>query len=176
MTELRTSIEDLSARHWRELRGMLLSITRNATLAEDLAQEVFVVALRKGMEPGPDTRLWLREVARRLAIAELRRKRPKAVADFEKFIESIDPPMANPAPAEAAEFNEEVSALRACVKALPEGLREIVALKYEKEQPLSKLATRTGKTVGYLKQVLFRLRKRLADCIRRRLATGVSRG
>ncbi len=176
MTGTPTSIEDLSARHWRELRGMLLAITRNATLAEDLTQEVFVVALRKGMEPGPDTRLWLREVAWRLAIAELRRKRPKAVADFEQFIESIDPPETNPAPAESAEFNEEVSALRACIKGLPEGLREIVALKYEKEHALAKLATHTGKTVGYLKQVLFRLRKRLADCIRRRLATGVSGG
>jgi len=171
MTETRPGIEELSARHWRELHGLLLAITRNATLAEDLTQEVFVVALRKGMEPGPDTRLWLREVARRLAIAELRRKRPKTLADFEQFIGSIVP---SDAGAPKAEFNEEVSALRACVKALPEGLREIVALKYEKGQPLAKLATRTGKTVGYLKQVLFRLRKRLADCIRRRLAMGVS--
>ncbi|MHC4249094.1 MAG: sigma-70 family RNA polymerase sigma factor [Planctomycetota bacterium] len=176
MASPRPSIEELSDRHWRELRGMLLAITRNATLAEDLAQEVFVVALRKGMEPGPETRLWLREVARRLAIAELRRRRPKTMGDFEQFIESIHPPEASAPAAESAEFNEEVTALRACVKALPEGLREIVALKYEKEQPLSKLAAHTGKTVGYLKQVLFRLRKRLADCIRRRLATGVSHG
>ncbi|MHC4201422.1 MAG: RNA polymerase sigma factor [Planctomycetota bacterium] len=173
MAETRPGIEELSARHWRELHGLLLAITRNATLAEDLTQEVFVVALRKGMEPGPDTRLWLREVARRLAIAELRRKRPKTMADFEQFIESVHPPEAS---APQTEFSDELSALRACIQELPKGSREIVALRYEKGEPLSKLATRTGKTVGYLKQVLFRLRKRLADCIRRRLATGVSHG
>lgn len=173
MAKTRPGIEELSACHWRELHGMLLAITRNATLADDLTQEVFVVALRKGMDPGPDTRLWLREVARRLAIAELRRKRPKTLANFEQFIESIQPPEVY---ASQTEFSDELSALRACIQALPKGLRELVALKYEKGQPLSKLATRTGKTVGYLKQVLFRLRKRLADCIRRRLATGVSHG
>jgi RNA polymerase sigma-70 factor (ECF subfamily) len=151
-------------------------VTRPRATVEDLAQEVFVVALRKGVKPGPGTRLWLREVARRLAIAELRRKRPKAVADFQQLIESVNTSEMDPAPDESAEFNEEVSALRACVEALPEGLREIVALKYEKGNPLAKLAAHTGKTVGYLKQVLFRLRKRLADCVRRRLATGVSRG
>jgi RNA polymerase sigma-70 factor (ECF subfamily) len=173
MAKTRPGIEEFSACHWRELNGMLRAITRNATLADDLTQEVFVVALRKGMEPGPGTRLWLREVARRLAIAELRRKRPKTVADFEQFVESIHPPETG---APQAEFSDELSALRGCIKALPEELRELVALKYEKGQSLSKLATRTGKTVGYLKQVLFRLRKRLADCIRRRLATEVSHG
>ena len=52
MAKTRPGIEELSARHWRELHGMLLAITRNATLAEDLTQEVFVVALQKGMRAG----------------------------------------------------------------------------------------------------------------------------
>lgn len=173
MAKTPAGIEELSAAHWRELYGMLCAITRNTTLAEDLAQEVFVVALRKGMKPGPDTRLWLREVARRLAIAELRRKRPGTLANFEQFIESIEPAAA---PAPQAEFSEELAALRACIQALPTELRQIVALKYEQGESLARLADRTGKTVGYLKQVLFRLRKRLADCVRRRLATGVSHG
>jgi len=173
MAETRSSVEELTTCHWRELHGLLLAITRNAVLAEDLTQEVFVVALRKGMEPGPSTRLWLREVARRLAIAELRRKRPKTLANFEQLIESIELPGA---PVPAAEFSDELTALRACIEELPTGLREIVALKYEKEKPLADIAGHTGKTVGYLKQILFRLRKRLGDCIRRRFVTGVTHG
>ena len=173
MAKTPPSIEELSAHHWRELNGMLLAITRNAALADDLTQEVFVVALRKGMKPGPETRLWLREVARRLAIAELRRKRPKTVENFEQFIKSIEPSREG---VPQIEFNEEVGALRACIQGLPEELREIIVLKYDKGASLADLSGRTGKTVGYLKQVLFRLRKRLADCVRRRLATGVTHG
>jgi RNA polymerase sigma-70 factor (ECF subfamily) len=173
MAKTPSGIEELSACHWRELNGMLLAITRNATLADDLTQEVFVVALRKGMRPGPETRLWLREVARRLAIAELRRRRPKTVENFEQFIESIEPSKTD---VPETEFSEEVGALRACIQELPEKQREIIVLKYEKGATLADLSDRTGKTVGYLKQVLFRLRKRLADCVRRRLATGVSHG
>jgi RNA polymerase sigma-70 factor (ECF subfamily) len=173
MLKERPGLDELSARHWRELHGMLLSITRNVALAEDLAQEVFVVALRRGMTPGPDTRRWLREVARRLAIAELRRTRPSTRADFERLVDTIAPPSAS---APAAEHAEELDALRACVSALPEGLRRIVSMRYERHEPLSTLAARTRKTIGYLKQVLFRLRKRLAECIRRRLATGAPHG
>jgi RNA polymerase sigma-70 factor (ECF subfamily) len=169
MVEARSGLEELSAHYWRELHGMLLTITRNSALAEDLAQEVFVVALRKGIVPGTGTRLWLREVARRLAIAELRKKRPKTRADFERFIESIETtgPVEHP-----VSFADELAALRACVEGLPAGLRKIVSLRYERHEPLSTIADRTQKTMGYLKQVLFRLRKRLAECIRRRLATG----
>ena len=173
MTDTPAGLEEITAHHWRELNRMLVAITRDAATADDLTQEVFVVALRKGMVPGPQTRLWLREVARRLAVAELRRRRPLARADFEAFLSSIEPPERTPP---RAEFADELAALRACVEQLPPGLREFVSLRYEKEEPLKTLAAKARRTVGYMKQIMFRLRKRLAECIRRRTDTGVARG
>jgi RNA polymerase sigma-70 factor (ECF subfamily) len=137
-------------------------ITRNHAVAEDLTQEVFIVALRKGMEPGPATRLWLREVARRLAMNELRRKRHEALPEFD---------LAQPDPtAGVPTFETEVVALRQCLEQLPANDRHILNQRYEGNVPLAELSSEVGQSVGYLKQRFFRLRRALAQCIKRRLA------
>jgi DNA-directed RNA polymerase specialized sigma24 family protein len=76
MAEGSGNIEALVAEHYREVHGLLWVLTRNQHTADELAQEVFIVALKRGMAPGDGMRLWLRETARRLAMNELRRKRP----------------------------------------------------------------------------------------------------
>lgn len=150
-------------RYRREVYSLLMAITRNPVSAEDLAQEVFVVAARKGMTAGPETRLWFREVARRLAMNELRRKRPLPVSDLEHTVaarEDDDEPA----------FDRELAALRACLAQLPDRDRSILAERYERDRSLADLSDEVGQTVGYLKQRFFRLRRQLEGCIRRRLA------
>ena len=79
MAEASENIDALVNAHYREVHGLLCAITRNHATADELAQEVFIVAMKRGVAPGDGMRLWLRETARRLAMNELRRKRPKSL-------------------------------------------------------------------------------------------------
>ena len=155
--------------HWREVYALLVAITRQPAMAEDLAQEVFLVAHRKQMRAGNGIRFWLREVARRLAMNELRRKRPQATAPEE--MTRLADTQAEPAHGAANdEFHEQLAALRQCLEEVPAPDREVLAARYEHSTPLSRIASDAGQSVGYITQRLFRLRRRLAECIRRRLA------
>ncbi len=168
MAEAGHELELLVSAHGKEVYSLLLAITRNRATAEELAQEVFLVALKKGMRAGRGMRLWLREVARRLALNELRRKRP-AYLGSEAELAGLAA-----APAEAgvvpADFNEELAALRKCLAELGAADRDLLARRYERTEPLASIALRCEQSIGYIKQRLFRLRKRLGGCIRRRLA------
>ena len=171
MADASDSLEALVNAHSREVYSLLLAVTGNPATAEELTQDVFLVALRKGMGPGPGMRLWLREVARRLAMNELRRKRP----------EPLDLAAAEPAgeagPAERASFDEELAALRRCLESLVPDDRQLLSARYERGASIEALAAELAQSMGYLKQRLFRLRRRLADCVRRRLAeSGAGRG
>ena len=150
---------------------MLMAITKNTATAEELTQEVFFLAFRKKVRPGPGMRLWLREVARRLAANELRRRRPVLIdpSSIEHAARNV------PAPEGAAHhstFNEEVTALRRCMKKLSEEDRQVLAARYQDNTPLADIAGQVNQSAGYIKQRLFRLRKRLGECIQRGLGRG----
>ena len=168
MSHAAADLEALLSAHSREVHGLLVAITRNQALAEELTQEVFLLALKKQMRPGPGMRQWLRVVARKLAMNELRRKRPEPM-DFQKL------EFAGTAPETAARasFEEELAALRKCLAELPETDRTLLASRYEHQERLEVVAGKLSQSVGYLKQRLFRLRKRLAGCVRHRLGVSV---
>ena len=171
MADASENLEALVNAHSREVYSLLLAVTGNPATAEELTQDVFLVALRKGMRPGPGMRLWLREVARRLAMNELRRKRPES-ADF-----AADEPAGAAGAAERASFDEELAALRRCLESLAGDDRQLIAARYERNESVESLAAALAQSMGYLKQRLFRLRKRLADCVRKRLGESeVARG
>lgn len=163
-------LDELVRAHWRELYSMLVTLTRNTATAEDLTQDVFMVAYRKQMRPGPGLRLWLREVARRLAMNELRRKRP-GLLEHDELERVLDASASTGRDLAAPDFEAQLAALRACLAGLPEDDRALLAARYEHDHPLASVAVQTRQTVGYLKQRLFRLRRRLAACIRQRLAS-----
>jgi RNA polymerase sigma-70 factor (ECF subfamily) len=161
-----SDLEALLSAHSREVHGLLMAITRNQALSEELTQEVFLVALKKQVRPGPGMRAWLRDVARKLALNELRRKRPEALD-----LSAAEPAGSAPEAGPRASFEEELAALRRCLAELPDPDRKLLAGRYERQEPLEIAAANLSQTVGYLKQRLFRLRRRLAECVRRRLGT-----
>jgi RNA polymerase sigma-70 factor (ECF subfamily) len=155
--------------HWREVYALLVAITRQPTMAEDLAQEVFLVAHRKQIHAGNGARLWLREVARRLAMNELRRKRPAPTApeDMERLMDSE---ARRAEEVESEEFSERLAALRGCLEEVPAPDRAILTARYENSAPLARIAAESNQSVGYIKQRLFRLRRRLAECVQRKIS------
>lgn len=156
--------------HWREVHAQLTAIVGNAATAEDLAQEVFLLAFRKKLRPGVGARTWFRKAARFIALNERRRKRPLPMepADIERLCDVHRMPDSDAHP----DFEAELAALRRCMADLNESDRRLLAGRYERRDPLERIASVEGQTVGYLKQRLFRLRLKLRACIKKQMGAG----
>ncbi|MCW8130639.1 MAG: sigma-70 family RNA polymerase sigma factor [Planctomycetota bacterium] len=152
-------LETLFAEHHHEVYGYLRVVCRNHQIAEDLTQEVFLLAWRRGLTPGPGLSHWFRSVARNLALNEMTRKKP-VLWDAETLRRAE--PAAPEAPAPAGRFEEDLATLRTALRNLPEADRRLLNARYEKEEPLAVISEQTGQSVGYLKQRLLRLRRKLA--------------
>ena len=76
-TEARAFIEELFARHHNEIYAYLTRMLRDPELAADLTQDAFVKAYRayETLEDPAHARAWLYQIAHRVALDELRRRR-----------------------------------------------------------------------------------------------------
>src|SRR5512144_1015803 len=70
-------VEDLFARHQHEIFAYLVRMLRDPELAADLTQDAFVKAYRayNALEKPENARAWLYQIAHRVALDDLRRKR-----------------------------------------------------------------------------------------------------
>jgi RNA polymerase sigma-70 factor (ECF subfamily) len=70
-------VEDLFARHQHEIYAYLVRMLRDPELAADLAQDAFVKAYRSydTLEKPENARAWLYQIAHRVALDNLRRRR-----------------------------------------------------------------------------------------------------
>jgi RNA polymerase sigma-70 factor (ECF subfamily) len=157
--------------HRQSLLGLILGLTHNVDLAEEIFQEVALVILNEaatgrtidGFLP------WAKEIARR-RVAEYYRKnsqrlrieRPsEAIADavclaFEENSEHAE------APWRQGHLNE-------CLSALTERSRSLLEKRYGKKMGITDIAAAVGLTIGSVNVTLSRARKALAACIGHRL-------
>lgn len=70
-------VEDLFARHHNEIYAYLVRMLRDGELAADLTQDAFVKAYRNydTLEKPENARAWLYQIAHRVALDELRRRK-----------------------------------------------------------------------------------------------------
>lgn len=75
--EAATFVEGLFARHHAEIHAYLLRMVRDPELAADLAQDAFVKAYRNydTLEKPENARAWLYQIAHRVALDEIRRRK-----------------------------------------------------------------------------------------------------
>ncbi|MBM4031965.1 MAG: sigma-70 family RNA polymerase sigma factor [Planctomycetes bacterium] len=134
--------------------------------AEDLAQEVFLVAWRKrgelrpSLPPGP----WLRGIARNLARNARRRAQPVAfVGDAAlEWLEGVYRRIEAP-PGE--QWADRLDALEACLAELDEADRLHLSLRYDGGCSYDEISARLKTSLESVKKRLYRARRRLADCV-----------
>lgn len=156
----------LHAEH--DLRAFIGSLVSDAHARDDVYQDAVLTLWRenKSYDPARSFGAWARGVAARKILQHKAQDRRFPAAFSPDGIQAV---------LEAYERTEEsaplrTSALRDCVGQLPEKSREIVALRYDDELPADQIARKTGQTVDAIYQTLARIRARLEDCVRRRLA------
>ncbi|MEM6296471.1 MAG: sigma-70 family RNA polymerase sigma factor [Myxococcota bacterium] len=146
--------------------SIALSIVRDVSTSEDVAQEVFLAAwqqleqLRNPASLGP----WLRQVTRNRATDRLRRRTTVALTD--------EPP--SPADFEAAALASERHAVLAEVlDGLPDDSREVVLLFYREGRSIRQVARLLDLSDAAVKKRLSRARARIREDVAARFADAV---
>jgi RNA polymerase sigma-70 factor (ECF subfamily) len=138
--------------------------------AEDLAQEVFLVACRRSevlddtRPPGP----WLRGVARNLARNAARRRHPVFYLS-DGVLEWLDGVYRRIEARPGQGWSDRLDALRECLAALAETDRRYVSLHYFQGHSYREISGLLDTSVANVRKRLYRVRRRLADCVLRRL-------
>jgi RNA polymerase sigma-70 factor (ECF subfamily) len=151
-----------------KLFAYIWAIVRDDHLAEDVFQDVTLLAMKKADEiDGPDhLPNWLRSTARHRALYALRQRGagPILDADLLDMMESdwkqLDPYAAD----------DMTDALRQCLDRLSPDARKLIEMRYRESIKPAGIAERLGRKVTTVYVTLTRAHKSLGDCIRRRLA------
>jgi RNA polymerase sigma-70 factor (ECF subfamily) len=133
--------------------------------AEDAVQETALVAYRNihHFFPESDFGTWLRAIARRRAL-EARRKLGRVQLVDEELIERVyQEPL-------APEEDRRRDALAECLKRLAGRMGQLVQGHYFQGASLGELAQTLSMTPSAAKQLLYRSRLHLKDCVEQRLA------
>ncbi len=158
------------------LRGFIRMLGIRPESVDDLAQETFVIAYKKldMFEQGTNFGAWLRTIARNLVRNEIRRQSRRRVlanevAEF--LLDRADEKASHPASEveQAEQHRQQVAALRACLRKLPERSRRIVQQRYFEDLSLGVIAGYENTNANNISQILFRLRSALLGCMKERL-------
>lgn len=159
----REAFEGLVERHIPMLFAYSRSICGDYHRAMDVVQQTLLIAFRKLhlFFPEADFSVWLRAIARREALDARRRASKTQLATLE-VIETVYE--------EAAEESPRRSALARCLAALDHRGGQLVRRHYYEGVDLSSLSKSLGMTLAAAKQMLYRVRLALRECIRKRVA------
>lgn len=143
-----------------KLFGIVLRITRNRSIAEEVLQETFVRVWQNAelYSPAAGQPLsWLVAIARNKAIDRIRAEHAERYADNPDILERL--------PADAAGDPMTRESLRVCLSGLDEEARTCVLLAYCSGYSREELATRFSRPVGTIKTLLHRAIRLLRACL-----------
>jgi len=150
------------------LLGYIGSLVRDAHLAEDVFQDVALVAIKKRAElaDAEGFPAWARRIARLEAMNALRR-RTKAPRPLDgAVLDVLDRHW------DAAEEGPASVALRRCLKRLPPRSQKLVELRYRDDLSGQALADRLSQPLNTVYVTLARIHRALSECVREVLAGG----
>ena len=126
---MRRLLEELFSKYYKDVYTYLYSLSRDASLSEDLAQEVFLEVVKSiaAFRGESDIKTWLFSIARHKWYSYLRKNRQQAkTEDLSEFIESNEK-----TPEERCQDEEVVGRIYALLDQEPERTRSIVAMRLE---------------------------------------------
>ena len=158
----------LFARHQRAIYALIRSFCLRPQDADDIFQETFMVAWRKReeFEPGSNFLAWVAAIARFEALAHARHEGRESVLFDDAVLEVLT--------AHTASRNETPSdrlqALRSCLETLSDNQRTLIKQRYATGGTVKELASQLGRSANSMSVTLHAIRRKLLDCIDRKLA------
>ncbi len=153
----------------RRIHGFILSLVHDRAAAGDILQDVSVLLWEKfeRFEPGTDFAAWGMSIAR-LTILNWRRRQKKVPLPLDDEQLAM---LADEAVAVSCQYEERRLALGQCIEGLSDENRNLLASRYEMDQPMSGIAERLGRSRVAVYKRLHRVHALLLDCINDRLRT-----
>ena len=164
---------ELVLRYQRPVYALVLRMVRDAALAEDLSQEVFLKAFRALATFAPERRFssWLLKIAHNACLDHLRRHHPQLEPLSGDDDESPGPLAfladSSAEPPDAAQERADLRrALERAIAALRPEYREVILLRHQEDLAYEEIAEITGLPLGTVKTHLHRARRALAEALR----------
>jgi RNA polymerase sigma-70 factor (ECF subfamily) len=150
------------------LLGYVWAIVRDNHLADDVFQDVTVLAMERAAEINDEHHLslWARRAARLKALEALR-KRARTVPLDDDVMDLLAAEWDGD---DACAIGEDVEHLRACIARLSPHAQTILGLRYVEEVNGARVAEVMQVKVQSVYVALARIHRALGDCIRRRRA------
>ena len=155
--------------------AIIRSIVRRRDIAEDVFQDLCVLAIQKRAEIQNESHLagWLRTAARQLALNVSRKHANRSVLLGDKVHDLMEPHWRRQqARAGGSALGD---ALDACLGKLSESARRVIHGRYVDGLDCIELARRLNRPVGSLYVSLSRIHKQLAECVLRRVSGEIER-
>ena len=153
--------------HQRALTAYILAIVHDHHVADDVRQEVWLVMAKRWDEYGALTDPWptMRAIARRQALAAMRRVKPQGHVPSEAALEAVAAAIMDV----DREHDERRTALNRCLEELPADWRALLDLRYRDGLAVTAVAVHLKRRADTISMTLHRVRARLLDCIESRL-------
>jgi RNA polymerase sigma-70 factor (ECF subfamily) len=169
-------IESLVLKYQARLRSFLFSRTGGRDVADDIAQEVFLVAFMRLDEYDPERPAfpWIMGIAHNKLREHWRRLvREKCVDPLDAFVAVTlagdEPDM------RAVDVHEQrLEALRACLERVEGVSRSVLDMTYVDKLTSSQIGKRINKEATAVRVLLHRVRRGLGECIQGRLKEAMS--
>jgi RNA polymerase sigma-70 factor (ECF subfamily) len=160
------AFEELVHLYQSRVRGFLALRLADASRVDDLAQEVFLIAYRRlgTFDASQPFYPWLKGIALNVLRNEGRKRRATPQGDLEEHLERLAVEQMRD-----AEDEDVLFALAKCLETLDEAARALLNAYYRKGLTLNSIAENEGKSAKALSVALVRIRRRLRECIHKRL-------
>jgi RNA polymerase sigma-70 factor, ECF subfamily len=154
---------EIVRRYQRAVVRVAYALTRNASDADDLAQETFVRAYQAigRFRVGEPLYPWLARIATNLAFSLFRRRRRRPETPLEPLVEAGQQWAVEDDPAERVQQGERTRHLQAAFAELKPEHQAILALRVVEEQSYEVIAATLGVPVGTVMSRLSRARAEL---------------
>jgi len=164
--------EVLAKQHEAMLLAYVHSLVPDTKLAEDVAQQTFLIAYRKiDLLQDPEAfPAWLRGIARLEALTILRRQRREVLVE-PAVLEQLDEAYrAFEQQSACATWDERTQMVKECYERLPETLRSVCHLHYFEDHKAREIGDMLEVNLNSILKRLQRARAAIRDCVQRRLA------
>ncbi|MBX7211033.1 MAG: sigma-70 family RNA polymerase sigma factor [Verrucomicrobiaceae bacterium] len=160
----------LVALHQKAVRACVAVRAGTPHDADDIAQEVFLVAHRKlrELDAGQPLGPWLRTVAIYLLRNHQRKIQRSPVSAVAQIADLADQALIEEPRDDLDEAR--MAAMHICLGKLESGARDLVRLRYEEDLPLAEIGARLNRKHSALTMALHRLRQSLRDCVEQQLS------
>jgi len=151
------------------LHVYIASLLGNPQQAEEVLQETNVVLCRQADQfpTIANFTAW----AFRIAYFQVLTYRKQHQRDRHTFDDQLLDLVAEAAGSQSDDFESRLGALAECLGQLPESPRNMILRRYQSDGSLETLSREYGRSVGAVKQTMYRIRAALRQCVQRRLAT-----